>query len=118
MLCTVSSTRTTGAAKQGVVMEMQSETNLLPELLVLAQLVDRHRVIESSYPPNMGTGYIGEELSATFNIPVDCDKDNGNYWFDVRMEQSGNEIPSTFYTVFCEERTIYMKPTGVGVSSS
>jgi hypothetical protein len=66
----------------------------------------------------MGTGYIGEELSATFNIPVDCDKDNGNYWFDVRMEQSGNEIPSTFYTVFCEERTIYMKPTGVGVSSS
>ena len=80
------------------------------------QLVDRHRVIESSYPPNMGTGYIGEELSATFNIPVDCDKDNGNYWFDVRMEQSGDEIPSTFYTVFCEERTIYMKPTGVGVS--
>ncbi len=48
------------------------------------QLVDRHRVIESSYPPNMGTAYMGEELSATFNMPVDCDKDNGNYWFDVK----------------------------------
>ena len=79
------------------------------------QLVDRHRVIESSQPPNMGTGYMDEEISATFNIPVDCDKDNGNYWFDVMMEQRGEEIPSTYYTLYCEDRTIYMKPTGIGV---
>ncbi len=82
------------------------------------QLADRHRVIESSYPPNMGTGYVGEEISATFNLPVDCDKDNGKYWFDVKMEQNGQEIPSTYYTLFCEESTIYMKPTGDGVSAN
>ncbi len=81
------------------------------------QLVDNHRVIETAYPANMGTGYTGEEISATFNIPVDCDKDNGNYWFDVKMEQSGEEIPSTYYTVDCEDRTVYMKPTGAGVRS-
>ncbi len=79
------------------------------------QLVDRHRVIESSYPHNMGTAYMGEELSATFNMPVGCDKDNGNYWFDVKMTQKGQELPSTYYTVFCEESTVYMKPTGNGV---
>ncbi len=79
------------------------------------QLVDRYRVIESPYPPNMGTGYMGEEISATFNMPVGCDKDNGNYWFDVKMTQDGQEIPSTYYTVHCEESTIYMKPTGNGV---
>ncbi len=79
------------------------------------QLIDRHRVIESSYPPNMGTGYMGEEISATFNMPVDCDQNNGNYWFDVLLTQNGQEIPSTYYNVFCEDSTIYFKPTGNGV---
>ena len=81
------------------------------------QLVDRHRVIESSYPPNMGTAYMGEELSATFNMPVDCDKDNGNYWFDVKLTQNKTDVPVTYYTVFCEDRTVYIKPTGNGVSA-
>ena len=80
------------------------------------QLVDRHRVIESSYPANMGTGYMGEELSATFNMPVGCDKDNGNYWFDVKLTQNMTDVPVTYYTVFCEDRTVYIKPTGNGVS--
>ncbi len=79
------------------------------------QLVDSHRVIESSYPPNMGTGFVGEEISATFNLPVNCDKVNDLSWFDVNMMQNGQEIPSTFYDVYCEDRTIYMMPTGDGV---
>ncbi len=82
------------------------------------QLVDSHRVIESSYPPNMGKGFVGEEMSASFNLPVGCDKDNGNYWFDVKLTQNMTEVPSTFYTVFCEDRTVYIKPTGNGVSLS
>jgi hypothetical protein len=81
------------------------------------RLTDHHRAIASSYPPNMGTGYMGEEISATFNMPVDCDQNNGNYWFDVTMTQNNQEIPSTYYKVYCEESTIYMTPTGNGVRS-
>jgi hypothetical protein len=80
------------------------------------QLVDSHRVIQSSYPPNMGKGFVGEEISATFNMPVGCDKDNGSYWFDVKLTQNQNDVPGTYYTIFCEDRTVYIKPTGNGVS--
>ena len=79
------------------------------------QLVDTHMVIDSSYPPNMGTGRANEEFSATFNVPVDCDKTNGNYWFDVNVVVNGSAVPSTFFTVYCEDRTIYVKPNGNGV---
>jgi hypothetical protein len=79
------------------------------------QLVDTHLAIASSYPPNMGTGRANEEFSATFNVPVDCDKNNGNYWFDVNVVVNGSAVPSTFFTVFCEDRTIYIKPNGNGV---
>jgi hypothetical protein len=79
------------------------------------QLADNHRVIESSYPPHMGTGFVGEEISATFNLPVNCDKPNDNFWFDVDMTQNGEAILSTYYNVYCEDHTIYMMPTGDGV---
>ncbi len=82
------------------------------------QLEDTYRVIETSYPANYGVGYTGEEFSAKFNVPVGCDKNNGNYWFDVSLEMDGGaEVPSTFYTLHCEEHTIYVTPTGDGVSA-
>ena len=80
------------------------------------QLIDDHRVITTSYPPSNGIGFVGEEFSATFNIPVDCDQDNGLYWFDVQMWSNGTEIPSTFYKIYCQDYTIFFKPTGAGVS--
>ena len=77
------------------------------------QLVDTHLAITSSYPPNMGTGHTDEEFSATFNVPVNCEKDNGLYWFRVSVLVNGTAVPSTYYTVFCEDHTIYVKPNGV-----
>ena len=101
---------TTGNAIQGI------DDYWSTPVVGTVQLVDRHLVLESSYPDNMGIAYTSDELTATFNLPVDCDKDNGNYWFDVQMSHLGDEIPSTYYTIYCEGRTIYMKPTGSGVS--
>jgi hypothetical protein len=79
------------------------------------QLVDTRLAIASSYPPNMGTGRANEEFSATFNVPVNCDKNNGNYWFNVNVVVNGLAVSSTQFTVFCEDRTIYVKPSGNGV---
>ena len=76
------------------------------------QLQDRHRVIKSSYPPNKGTAYMGEEISVTFELPVGCDKDDDEYWFDVKLMQGTRQVPKTYYSVFCEESTIYIKPVG------
>ncbi len=65
--------------------------------------------------PTWALAMLARRSQLPFNLPVDCDKDNGNYWFDVKMTSNGAELPSTYYTVYCEESTIYMKPTGNGV---
>ena len=63
----------------------------------------------------MGTAFTGEVVSSKFNIPVDCDKNNGFYWFDVKLSQNKIEIPSSYYFVGCEDYTIYITPAGDGV---
>ena len=80
------------------------------------QLVDTYRVIDSSYPAHFASAYTGEELSITFNVPVNCDKDNGFYWFNVLLTQNSDfEVPSTYYIVHCEGYKIYIMPNGDGV---
>ena len=79
-------------------------------------VADRHRVLESTHPANTASISAGEEISATFNLPVNCDKTVGNFWFDVKLTRNnGAEFPFTFYQVFCEEATVYISPTGDGV---
>jgi hypothetical protein len=49
------------------------------------KLVDTHTAIESSYPSNSGITFTSDEFSATFNTDVDCDKESGNFWFNVNV---------------------------------